>query len=127
MKKINIFYWIITALFCLMTAVGGVFDLISHPDALKVFAHLGYPDYLSPFIGLAKLLGVVALLVPGFPRIREWAYAGFFFDFIGAMYSHIRSGDPVSQWAPILIGLVLMFVSYYLNRRRQEAKTVNPS
>ena len=69
-------------------------DIMSVPDAVALFNHLGYPTYLLPFIGIAKLLGVVAILIPGFPRIKEWAYAGFVFDLTGAMYSSI-------QWATL--------------------------
>src|SRR3982751_349485 len=104
MKRTNIFYWIVTGLLAALIAFGAVPDLIKHPEAIKVMEHLGYPVYLLPFLGVAKLLGVIAILVPRFPRLKEWAYAGLFFDLSGALYSHISIRDPASVWAPIFIG-----------------------
>jgi hypothetical protein len=122
MKKINIFYWIITVLFCVLMAFGGFFDLVSAPEAIVVMKHLGYPAYLLPFLGVAKLLGILALLVPGIPRLKEWAYAGFFFDLTGALYSHISSGDTAAQWGGIFFGYALLFGSYLLHHKRLKAK-----
>lgn len=81
--------------------LGSIPDIMSVPNAVALFNHLGYPTYLLPFLGIAKLLGVVAIIIPGFPRIKEWAYAGFVFDLTGAMYSSISVGDPASEWASI--------------------------
>ena len=75
---------------------------------MTVFRHLGYPPYLLLFLGTAKILGVAAVLAPGLPRLKEWAFAGLTFDLIGALYSHVSVGDPASVWAPAAIGLVLM-------------------
>jgi uncharacterized membrane protein YphA (DoxX/SURF4 family) len=69
-------------------------DVLRIPQAVELFTHLGYPTYLLPFLGTAKILAVIAILVPGFPRIREWACAGLLFHLIGAWYSHISVGDP---------------------------------
>ena len=69
------------AAFMLMASVPDVFRV---PQALEMFAHLGYPAYLHPFIGVAKILAVITILVPGFPRLKEWAYAGLVIDLIGA-------------------------------------------
>ncbi|MGV2448107.1 UNVERIFIED_CONTAM: DoxX family protein, partial [Bacillus sp. ATCC 13368] len=80
MKKTKIIYWIFTGLLVALMVLGSIPDIMSVPDAVALFNHLGYPTYLLPFIGIAKLLGVVAILIPGFPRIKEWAYAGFVFD-----------------------------------------------
>jgi hypothetical protein len=74
-------------------------DVLQIPMAVAIFAHLGYPTYLLPFIGIAKILGVVAVLVPGFPRLKEWAYAGLVFDLTGALYSHISVGDSPCQFS----------------------------
>lgn len=114
MKKTRIAYWTITILFSVMLALGSIPDIIVHPEAVKVFQHLGYPLYLLPFLGVAKLLGIIAILVPGFPRLKEWAYAGLFFDLTGALYSAIAIGDPPSSWIAILIGYALLFSSYFL-------------
>ncbi|SMG65112.1 conserved hypothetical protein, partial [methanotrophic bacterial endosymbiont of Bathymodiolus sp.] len=69
--------------------IGAIPDILYASDAVVLFAHLGYPSYLLPFLGVAKLLGILAILIPGFPRIKEWAYAGLTFDLVGAMYSSI--------------------------------------
>ncbi|WP_229248960.1 DoxX family protein [Dyadobacter sandarakinus] len=99
MKKTKIVYWILTGLAAAMLGVGAIFDAVSAPEALTHVMHLGYPAYIVPFLGIAKLLGVIAILVPGFPRIKEWAYAGLFFDLAGALYSHIAAGDgPSCGW-----------------------------
>jgi uncharacterized membrane protein YphA (DoxX/SURF4 family) len=116
-QRTRIFYWIFTALLVLLMSVGSIPDILAVPEAQALFTHLGYPIYLLPFLGVAKLLGIIAILVPGFPRIKEWAYAGFTFDLAGAMYSGIAVGDPVSAWAPIIIGLACIAGSYLLYHR----------
>lgn len=92
-------------------------DILRLPDAQAIFAHLGYPAYLLPFLGVAKVLAVIAILVPGFARLKEWAYAGVVFDLAGALYSHLNVGDPASTWLFPLIGLVLAFGSYAFLRK----------
>lgn len=121
MKKTKILYWVFTGLLAALMTMSGVPNLLSVPEAVAGFQHLGYPAYLLPFLGVAKLLGVVAILVPGFPKLREWAYAGFVFDLCGAMYSSYSVGDPVSTWLPITIGFALIAASYWLNQRQAEA------
>ncbi|NLR80556.1 DoxX family protein [Chitinophaga eiseniae] len=122
MKKTKITYWIFTGILSALTLLGAIPDLLSTPEALTVFKHLGYPAYLSPFLGLAKILGVVAILVPRFPRLKEWAYAGLFFDFTGAMYSGMAVGDPMPQWAAISVAYILLFGSYVFYHRLAAAK-----
>ncbi|MEC0345833.1 DoxX family protein [Peribacillus frigoritolerans] len=117
MKKTKIIYWIFTGLLVALMALGSIPDIMSVPDAVALFNHLGYPTYLLPFIGIAKLLGVVAILIPGFPRIKEWAYAGFVFDLTGAMYSSISVGDPVSGWLIFIIGYILIAGSYIYHHK----------
>lgn len=118
MKKTIVFYWVFTGLLSALMLVGSIPDILSVPEAVALFDHLGYPAYLLPFIGVAKLLGVVAILVPGFPRIKEWAYAGFVFDLAGAMYSSISVGDPPSGWIFFLIGFALIAGSYVCYHRK---------
>jgi uncharacterized membrane protein YphA (DoxX/SURF4 family) len=113
MKRTKIIYWIITGLLSVMMGIGAIFDAISAPEAIEHITHIGYPAYLLPFLGVAKILGIIALLIPGFPRIKEWAYAGLFYDLIGALYSHIAFGDPVSDWAPLFILFALIGSSYF--------------
>lgn len=121
MKKINIAYWIVTIILAVLMAFGAVPDVISHPDALKLVCdHLHYPAYFLPFIGVAKILGAVALLIPGFPRLKEWAYAGFIFDITGAVYSAIAVNDPPSAWVfTAILGYGLIFGSYLLYHKRK--------
>jgi hypothetical protein len=104
--------WVITALMAALMLLSAVPDVLRIPDALAVFRHLGYPPYLLLFLGTAKILGVAAVLVPGVPRLKEWAFAGLTFDLTGALYSHLSVGDPASVWMPAAIGLVLMAGSY---------------
>lgn len=121
MKKIKIIYWIFTILLAVLMTIGSIPDVIMVPEARTLFQHLGYPMYLLPFIGIAKLLGVVAILTPGFNRLKEWAYAGFVFDITGALYSHIAVGDPASVWLPLIIGYVLIFGSYIYHHKKLNA------
>src|SRR6185503_20870215 len=92
--------WVVTALMAALMLLSAVPDVLRIPDALLVFQHLGYPPYLLVFLGTAKMLGVAAVLVPGLPRIKEWAFAGLTFDVTGALYSHLSIGDPPGAWAP---------------------------
>lgn len=121
MKTTNIFYWIFTGLLAVLMLFSAIGGLKGGPDSDALMKHLGYPHYVLPFLSVFKILGVVAILVPGFPRIREWAYAGFFFDMAGAMYSFISVGDPASAWLPLLIGLGLLAASYFLYHKRLKA------
>ena len=129
MKKTKILYWIFTALAAAFMLMASIPDVLQISEAVAVFTHLGYPTYLLPFIGIAKILGVVAVLVPGFPRLKEWAYAGLVFDLIGALYSHISVGDPPSSWVFVVIGLVLVGGSYvfYLKKRKYETAELSPA
>ncbi|RNB85157.1 DoxX family protein [Brevibacillus fluminis] len=120
MKKIMIPYWIFTGLMVALMGLGAIPDIISSPDAIALFKHLGYPAYLLPFLGVAKLLGIVAILVPGFPRIKEWAYAGFVFDLSGAMYGSIAV-DGLSSVLFFLIGYLLIAGSYVYYHIRQKS------
>ena len=111
-------YWTVTGLMAGFMLMASIPDILRIPQAVEVFTHLGYPTYLLPFIGLAKMLGVIAVLAPGFWRLKEWAYAGLVFDLIGALYSHLAVGDPPSAWGFPIIGLTLVVGSYLLHRTR---------
>jgi hypothetical protein len=119
MKKTNIFYWVFTGLFALLMLSSAIPDIISHPMAIQgMHVELGYPLFFVPFIGVAKVLGVVAILVPGFPRLKEWAYAGLFFDLIGATYSILAIGKP--DWLFMVLPLALATASYVFYQRRKK-------
>jgi hypothetical protein len=85
---------------------------------VSVINHLGYPSYLLVFLGTAKMLGVLAVLAPGLPRIKEWAFAGLTFDVSGALYSHLSVGDPATAWLPAVVALTLLAGSYVAYRAR---------
>jgi len=89
MKKTIILYWVFTGLFGAFMLFSGITNIMVTEESVTLFASLGYPKYLIAFLGLAKTLGVVAVVIPGLPRLKEWAYAGLFFDLVGATYSGI--------------------------------------
>jgi len=121
-KKVNAIYWVFTGLFAAFMLAGSIPDVIMHPAAVElVNKHLGYPTYFLPLLGVAKVLGVVAILAPGLPTLKEWAYAGLTYDLVAAMYSHISVGDPPTQWLIIFLPLLLLAGSYALHRRRLRA------
>ncbi|HEY4654024.1 MAG TPA: DoxX family protein [Cyclobacteriaceae bacterium] len=119
MKKTNILYWIFTGLFGAFMMFSAIPDILVTPDAITFITGLGYPKYLIAFLGVAKALGVIAIVVPGFPRIKEWAYAGLFFDLIGATYSGIAANgfDPMMLTMVIPFGLGALSYIYYHKRR----------
>lgn len=120
MKKTTITYWILTGLFAFLMLGSAIPDILVVPMAVEGFRQIGYPAYLIPFLGWAKLFGVVAILVPGFPRIREWAYAGLFIDLLGATYSVLSIGKPVSAWSPMLVIIGVGVGSYVFYHKRQK-------
>jgi hypothetical protein len=123
MKKTNILYWTFTILFSIMMLGASMPDVISHPLAVKgMHEDLGYPLYFIPFIGAAKLLGVVAILIPGYSRIKEWAYAGLMFDLIGATFSIIAVGKP--DWIFMALPLTLAIGSYVFYHKRRKGRSV---
>lgn len=112
------FGWLVTGLMAALVLLSAIPDILQIPGALQVFTHLGYPPYLLVFLGTAKILGVAAVLVPGFPRLKEWAFAGLAFDVTGALYSHLSIGDPPGAWAPAASALALIAGSYVAYRAR---------
>jgi hypothetical protein len=106
-------YWIATVWLSLGMVSTGIVQLIGMDDEAANFQQLGYPLYLMTLIGVWKMLGVIAVLVPKFPLVKEWAYAGFFFCMSGAVISHIAVGDAFGKIAPPLLLLVLTVVSWY--------------
>jgi hypothetical protein len=124
MKKTKILYWILTGLMAAFMLMASIPDVLQLPAAVVVFTHLGYPGYLLPFIGTAKILAVIAILSPGVQRLKEWAYAGLVFDLIGALYSHVAVGDSFGVWIFALIALLLVSGSYFLYRKKQSYEVV---
>jgi len=114
----KLLYWISTGLIALVMTFGGIVDAMQTPEALAIIHRLGYPDYFLTMLGVAKLLGVIALLAPVPRWLREWAYAGFTFDLIAAVISHIAVSDPMSDVAVAAGGLVVVQISAWSWRRR---------
>ena len=119
----KIAYWIVTGLAAALMTLSAIPDVLMVDGAVQFFEHLGYPRYLLPFLGVAKLLGVAAILQPWSRTLTEWAYAGLIFDLVGAFYSHMAVGDPPSLFAGSLIGLVLVSGSYILLRLTEARAT----
>jgi uncharacterized membrane protein YphA (DoxX/SURF4 family) len=119
MKKTILIHRILTGLLIAFFGLGAIPNILKVNDAIVLFKHLNLPVYLLPFLGVAKLLGCITLLVPGNPRLKEWVYAGLTFDLTGAIFCSLSSGEPVLSVSPMLIGFVLIFGSYiYYHRRR---------
>ena len=115
-KRNKIIYWIFTlwlALGMTSTAIVQLMKGKAGAGGADSITHLGYPVYLLGIIGIWKILGVVALLIPKFPLLKEWAYAGFFFIMSGAVISHIAVGDPMKEILPSLLLLILTLISWY--------------
>ena len=116
-KRGKIIYWIATIWLALGMVSTGIVQLIRMKQEVDLFNHLGYPLYFLTMLAVWKLLGVVAILIPRLPLIKEWAYAGFFFAMSGAIISHLAMGDSLQTTAPTLLLLVLTIVSWYFRPR----------
>jgi uncharacterized membrane protein YphA (DoxX/SURF4 family) len=130
MKKRNkIIYWIATiwlSLGMLSTGAVQLFKLKGDgPGSVDSMTHLGYPVYFVTILGICKILGVVALLIPKFPLLKEWAYAGFFFMMSGAIFTHIAAGNSTIEIFPSLLLLILTIVSWYFRPSDRKIISVN--
>ena len=112
-KRDKIIYWIATLWLALGMAVTGGVQLTHQPADVELMARLGYPVYFLTILGTWKLLGVIAVLVPKFPLIKEWTYAGFFFAMSGAVFSHMASGSAALDYFGPALLIVLTVVSWY--------------
>ena len=126
MRKLITGYWILTGLAAAFMLMASIPDVLQISAAVDIFTHLGFPPYLLPFLGLAKILGVVVILLPMFQTLKEWAYAGLVFDLIGAFYSHISVGDRPSAWVFPIVGLLLVVISYALYRWKMNYQEFKP-
>ncbi len=116
-KGTRIAAWVATASFVAMMGASAILYLTGNPAALAALRQLGYPEYFRLLLGTAKLLGALALLMPRPSALREWAYAGFTFDLVAAVASHLLSGDSPAHAAPAVFALALVLASYGLRRR----------
>lgn len=124
-KSYKIIYWVSTiwlALGMLSTAMVQLMGSRPGAGGADSISRLGYPHYFLTILGIWKVLGVLAVLSPKLPLLKEWAYAGFFFAMSGATCSHIASANPVSEILPSLLLLALTVVSWYF--RPADRKTI---
>lgn len=112
-KRNKIIYWIATLWLSLGMLSTGIVQLMKMKAEGEMMNHLGYPHNLLTLLGIWKILGVIAVLVPKFPLLKEWAYAGFFFAMTGAVFSHLVVGDGLKEFfGPVLL-ILLTFVSWH--------------
>jgi uncharacterized membrane protein YphA (DoxX/SURF4 family) len=104
-------YWVSTGLLAVLSVFAAVTYLLGSPQTAQVFAHVGYPQQLRIILGIAKLLGAIALVVPGLAKLKEWAYAGFTFAWIWAFVAHYLAKDGPEAFLPLIL-LLLLVVSY---------------
>jgi DoxX-like family len=107
----KIAYWVSTGLIAVMSLLAAFSYLSGSPQAVEGFARAGYPQQLRIILGIAKPLGAIALLVPGVPKLKEWAYAGFTIAWICAIVAHYLANDGAKTFAPVIL-LALLAVSY---------------
>lgn len=112
-KKHRVIYWIATIWLALGMLSTGIVQLLRIKSETDFILQLGYPEYFLTVLGVSKILGVAVLLIPKFPLLKEWAYAGFFFTMTGAIYSHIAFGNSMKEIFPPLLLLALILVSWY--------------
>jgi uncharacterized membrane protein YphA (DoxX/SURF4 family) len=108
----RVLYWASTGIVVLLSLFASFSYLSGNQQAVEGFAHVGYPSQLRILLGIAKLLGAIALVVPGIPRIKEWAYAGFTFAWIAAFVAHYLAGDGARAFTPVAL-LVFLAISYF--------------
>lgn len=108
----KIAYWVTTVLLAGMSLLAGFAYVSGSPQAVEGFTHVGYPQQLRVILGVAKLLGAIVLVIPGWPKLKEWAYAGFTFAWISAHIAHHLAHDGGEQFAPLIL-LALLAVSYW--------------
>ena len=124
-KRNKIIYWIATIWLSLGMLSTGIVQLLKTEEEVDMMTHLGYPVYFLTIIGVWKILGVVAVLVPKFPLLKEWAYAGFFIAMSGAVISHLLIGDEAKEiFGPTLL-LILTVVSWYFRPAGRKIILVN--
>ena len=117
-KKLG--YWIATVLVAFVMVGGGVADFLLIEPVRETMDHLGYPHYFARILGAWKVLGGIAIVVPGLARLKQWAYAGIFFDLTGAFLSHLAVGDGPADFAPPVVITLILIASYALMDTRDE-------
>ncbi|MES1249786.1 MAG: DoxX family protein, partial [Chitinophaga rupis] len=127
-KRNKIIYWIFTIWLALGMVSTGAVQLLKEKTGaggLDTITRLGYPIYFIIILGIWKILGTITVLIPKFPLLKEWAYAGFFFAMSGAIFSHLASGSPVKEIFPSLLLLILTLISWYFRPADRKIISVN--
>lgn len=124
-KTSKIMYWASTSLVSFGMLSGGLAQLFKVKGAVDGIVHLGYPIYLTTILGVCKILGVMAILVPKFPVLKEWAYAGFVFLMTGALFSHLICGDPAVGFIGPIILFAFILVSWYYRPANRKITLAN--
>ena len=122
----TIAYWVTTGIIAAMSLFAAFTYLSGSPQAVEGFAHVGYPQQLRILLGIAKAVGAIVLVIPGFPKLKEWTYAGFTFAWIAATIAHYLAKDGPRAFSPLVL-LILLFLSYVTrpaSRRWESAATV---
>jgi len=114
MKKINIAYWIVTGLYAAFMILTSIQYVMMTPDTVNFFKLISYPTYIIPFLGVAKIIASIVILLPHFKILKEWAYAGLTFDLFGAFYSIIAMYGFKPDSLFMLVFIAFNFASYYL-------------
>jgi len=125
-KALKITYWVATSVFVVALSWSAIQYLVEAPKMVATITGLGYPVYFMKLLGVAKLLGVVAIVIGRFETLKEWAYAGFAFDLIAASVSHVAMDDPAWKAAVPLAFLALLMVSYAAWKRLHRAVALPP-
>ena len=112
-KRNKIIYWIVTIFLSIGMLAGGTQQMLQIGGYNEIVTNLGYPLYLLSILGVWKILGVIAILIPKFPLLKEWAYAGFFFAMSGAFFSHIVVGQAFAEAVPSLVLMTITILSWY--------------
>jgi uncharacterized membrane protein YphA (DoxX/SURF4 family) len=112
-KRNKIIYWIATIWLSIGMTATGIVQFIHLKEEADLFTHLGYPSYLLTLLAVWKFLGVIAILIPKFPLLKEWAYAGFFFAMSGAVVSHYAVGDAAMEFFGPMLLILLTIASWY--------------
>lgn len=122
MKKTKTLYWIFTIIFSGLMIFSSLGQVMANPESNAFMDQLGFPRYFSPFIGWAKVLGVIAILIPGYPRIKEWAYAGLFFDLTGAAYAVVAAFGFHVDTLFMLVWFIFGILSYVYYHKTMSPK-----
>ena len=120
-------YWVVTVPVVAEMAVGGIWDIARLSFVATLVTHLGYPSYFLVLLGTWKVLGACAMLVPRQPLLKEWAYAGAFFDYTGAAASHLLKGDGAALWVPPLAFATFTLLSWALRPPSRRLTGITPA